>query len=206
MRKERFVIRLNAAPGVEWNPIDSEFKTSLKRSYNFSDKEMREDFAARLKALRESAGLTQKQLADRAGIHEGLITRYETAGAFPRDTTMQKLATALNVPLEAFHPEAIKLLDFSLLTQHGIDIKREKRGITLCIPGCPDITVEDLTEIAELFDRCEEYTEKAFQKVKEKYFVNLFIRLACIEYNTVKKPVDSTPPPDETPPGSDNKE
>ncbi len=174
--KERIVMRLNAAPGVKPEPMGSEEINALKRSYRAYSEQNKKDFAARLKTLRESAKMTQKQLADKAGLHEGLITRYETAGAIPRDSTLQKLAAALNVPVKAFDPDAIKLLDFTVFGNYGVKINFTNSGVTFSVPGYPDITVENLKELVALYDLCNEQTEKAFQKVKEDYFVNLFIR------------------------------
>ena len=195
MVRERVVMRLKAAPGVTPQPITSEEINKLKRSYRANNEQNKKDFAVRLKTLRESAGLTQKQLADKAGLHEGLITRYETAGALPRDTTIRKLAAALNVPLEAFDPDAIKLLDFTVFSSYGVNIKTANNGVTFSVPGYHDITIENLAELMALYDLCHEETEKAFQKVKDDYFVNLFIReLFC------------NPPADKMPHGNDKTE
>lgn len=49
----------------------------------------------RLKLKRVEKGLTQKELADMAGIGQGFISDYETGRYFPRKTTLDKLAEAL---------------------------------------------------------------------------------------------------------------
>ena len=64
--------------------------------------QQRELFAERLKTLRNNAGLTQAQLAEKSGIHPALITRYETAGAMPRQKAIEKLAAALDVAPDVF--------------------------------------------------------------------------------------------------------
>lgn len=54
----------------------------------------------RLKALRAKRGLTQKALAERAGISHGYLARLETARQDPSLTVLEKLAKALGVKLE----------------------------------------------------------------------------------------------------------
>ena len=51
----------------------------------------------RLKALREQKGLTQEQLAQRAGISRGYLARLETARQDPRLSILERLAEALKV-------------------------------------------------------------------------------------------------------------
>jgi transcriptional regulator with XRE-family HTH domain len=51
----------------------------------------------RLKALRAKRGLTQKALAERAGISHGYLARLETARHDPSLTILEKLAKALHV-------------------------------------------------------------------------------------------------------------
>lgn len=187
--RDRVVMRLKAAPGITPQPMSNKDKATLLRSYRVNNEQKRKEFANRLKALRESAKMTQKQLADKAGLHEGLITRYETAGAMPRDSTLAKIAAALNVPLEAFDPDAIKLLDFTVFGNYGITVTPTKNGIVFSVPGYQNVTI-DLKVLVTLYDSCTEETEKAFQKVKEDFFVNLFIRELFYD----EMPIDRTRP------------
>ena len=62
-------------------------------------------FADRLKAIRESRGLTQDALADRVGTSKQVISRYENGGRVPKITMAQKLADALNVSLKELSGE-----------------------------------------------------------------------------------------------------
>ena len=64
-------------------------------------KREREIFAIRLRSVRKDVGLTQREVAEKAGIHITLVTRYETARSLPRRKHIEKLASALNVPAEA---------------------------------------------------------------------------------------------------------
>jgi transcriptional regulator with XRE-family HTH domain len=59
-------------------------------------------FAVKLKALRETAGITQEQLALRAGLHLGAIFKLEQGRREPTWATVQTLARALGVNCLAF--------------------------------------------------------------------------------------------------------
>jgi transcriptional regulator with XRE-family HTH domain len=65
-------------------------------------KEKETGFATRLRALRERAGLTQAQLAERAGMHLHGITKLEQGDREPAWATVMALADALGVTCEAF--------------------------------------------------------------------------------------------------------
>src|SRR5262245_16113950 len=53
----------------------------------------------RLKALRESQGVTQEQLAEASGVHRVTIARLESGDKLPRFSTLEALASALHVTL-----------------------------------------------------------------------------------------------------------
>ena len=59
-------------------------------------------FAARLKCLRESAGITQQELAGRAGMHKLGVAKLEQGLREPTWATVQALAKALGVTVLAF--------------------------------------------------------------------------------------------------------
>jgi transcriptional regulator with XRE-family HTH domain len=56
-----------------------------------------EKIGMRIKALREKRGLSQEELASRAGISRGYLARLETGRHEPTLTMLGKLATALKV-------------------------------------------------------------------------------------------------------------
>ena len=63
-------------------------------------------FADRLAYLRAERLLTQQQLAEAAGVATATIQRSEAGGYIPHGMTLQKIATALGVPLrELITPE-----------------------------------------------------------------------------------------------------
>lgn len=59
-------------------------------------------FADRLKELREAAGLTQKQLADKAEVGLRAVTYYESGDRIPGWDVVLALAKALGVDCTAF--------------------------------------------------------------------------------------------------------
>ncbi len=61
--------------------------------------------AARIQAIRKSKGLSQEALAEEAGVSLRTIQRVEQGDTVPRGYTLQALAAALGVPLEALREE-----------------------------------------------------------------------------------------------------
>jgi transcriptional regulator with XRE-family HTH domain len=59
-------------------------------------------FAEKLKELRQAAGLTQAELAERSGRGLGAIRDYEQGNREPLLSTAFKLAAALDVSVEVF--------------------------------------------------------------------------------------------------------
>lgn len=57
-------------------------------------------FQDRLRKARESANLTQEELAEALGIIRGSIQRWESGTRYPRPKMIEDLAKATNVPLE----------------------------------------------------------------------------------------------------------
>ena len=55
------------------------------------------NFPKRLKKIRKSKGWTQKQLAEKSGISNFLISRYEKGVHFPNIVTLEWLCKALEV-------------------------------------------------------------------------------------------------------------
>jgi ribosome-binding protein aMBF1 (putative translation factor) len=54
------------------------------------------DIAMQVVALREGAGLTQTELAERTGIDQGDISRIERGATSPTTRTLQRIAEALD--------------------------------------------------------------------------------------------------------------
>lgn len=65
-------------------------------------------FAARLKALREAAGLSQAALAEKAGMNRFGVAKLEQGQREPSWATVQALAAALGVDCTAFAAPGVK--------------------------------------------------------------------------------------------------
>lgn len=63
--------------------------------------EPRTRFGQNMRTTRLSQGLSQEQLAGRAGLHSTEISRLERGVRDPRLSTIVRIAQALNVPLAA---------------------------------------------------------------------------------------------------------
>lgn len=105
----------------------------------------KEDFAARLKKLREIAGYTQSQLADKLGISRGSISFYENGSRTPDIEILDKVCDFFGVPT-----------DYMLGYINTVDKQNEDIGLRL---GLSDeaiskienahFDIEDLNKIIE---------------------------------------------------------
>jgi transcriptional regulator with XRE-family HTH domain len=68
-----------------------------KRKTKIEHEEVVERFARRLKELRPERGMTQADLAEKAGVTTTYVSKLENAGAAPGIDLVQKLAEALGV-------------------------------------------------------------------------------------------------------------
>lgn len=71
-------------------------KKAVKRAV----KTKKPDFGARLAEARRGAGLTQSELADKAGVHISHVQRIEAGTSQPTVDVLKRLAEALNVSLD----------------------------------------------------------------------------------------------------------
>lgn len=62
---------------------------------------MLERLGEQIQTLRNRRGLTQEQLAKKAGLSRAYLARLETGRHDPSATTLAKLATALRVPISS---------------------------------------------------------------------------------------------------------
>jgi len=58
-------------------------------------------FAQKLIAFRRERGFTQVSLAEKVGVHQSQITRYETGAALPTFEVLRGIAVALSVSADA---------------------------------------------------------------------------------------------------------
>ena len=66
---------------------------------------MKIDVGANIKSLRNEQGLSQRKLEQMAGLQQATICKYEAGRAVPRNTTLDKIAEALNVDVSALYEE-----------------------------------------------------------------------------------------------------
>ncbi|NIV31087.1 MAG: helix-turn-helix domain-containing protein [Anaerolineae bacterium] len=71
----------------------------FSRSEQRKDELSRRALGARLRRLRERAGLTQNELADKAKVGRATISRIENGKMYAHTVTLRRLAKALNINL-----------------------------------------------------------------------------------------------------------
>ena len=81
---------------------------SSKRKVKIEHDEVVERFARRLRELRVERGMTQADLAQRAGVTATYVSKLESAGAAPGIDLVDKLAIALGVNLLDLFPQIAK--------------------------------------------------------------------------------------------------
>jgi transcriptional regulator with XRE-family HTH domain len=89
-------------------------------------------FADKLRALRESAGITQYQLAKRAGLTKQALSRLELGERQPFWATVQALAKALGVSCDAFaeseEPSVSELPDSPVVNPAPTAVEGEEKS------------------------------------------------------------------------------
>lgn len=90
---------------------------------------MIEDTGKRIKALRTSKKISMSALARQIGISKSLISQVERGEVLPSLTTLDKLATALNVPISKLFNIEVDMSD-----EENILVRESKRKI-VTIPG-----------------------------------------------------------------------
>lgn len=69
----------------------------MARNFLMPNRDTVPGLAAKLKAARESAGLTQQEAAERSGVHAVSIARFETEVRCPSLLSLYKIADAYGV-------------------------------------------------------------------------------------------------------------
>lgn len=103
------------------------------------------DFGEQIRALRQGAGLTQQQLADKLGVTKSTVSYYEQAVRFPSTDVIISLA-------EVFHVTTDQLL--------GLEPKSQ----TLDVTDLPEEDIEFLQNAVELLRRKNNEREAARRK------------------------------------------
>jgi transcriptional regulator with XRE-family HTH domain len=129
------------------------------------------NFGQIIKILREEKGITQQEMANRMGLKQQSVAKYEKMENPPKLTTMQKIATGLDISIEdlydAFHYENASStvpLDYKILSYTGKntfeEIKKRKQSmINIEVPP------EDAHEITHLIDTFQSLNYEGQQRV-----------------------------------------
>lgn len=64
----------------------------------------------KIKRIRLEQGLTQKELAQKCHMYESQIRKYETGKANPKKETLEKIASALSVPVTTLYSDSSILI------------------------------------------------------------------------------------------------
>lgn len=81
---------------TSWREVRDSFLADPQVQQAYTDLAPRFAVVRQLIALREQRGLSQRDLADRAGMKQPQLARLETGQVEPRLDTLQRLAAALN--------------------------------------------------------------------------------------------------------------
>ena len=79
--------------------------------------------AERIKATRKKAGLTQKALGEALGVTQATIQQLESGKRNPKFNTLQRIADALNVPIEELINKKPRAVTFSAESNANVDIE-----------------------------------------------------------------------------------
>lgn len=101
--------------------VQEQFERNPEFAAEYAKAQMETRFAVALAMLREERGLTQQEVADKAGLKQPMLARYEN-GQIPTVSTLQRLAAALNARV-LLSPDAIT---FEPLTNRRSTTRRTK--------------------------------------------------------------------------------
>jgi transcriptional regulator with XRE-family HTH domain len=90
-----------------------------RRKTKIARPEVIRQFAERLREVRRSVGLTQRELAEAAHLSEGYVARLEAGDTSPGLDLLARLAAALNVPLTDLLPAATPAAPLDALRQQA---------------------------------------------------------------------------------------
>jgi transcriptional regulator with XRE-family HTH domain len=79
-----------------------------------------------IRSLRMAAGISASALAAHSGISRSMLSRVERGAASPSIEAMERIATALDVPISRFFVDQVKRTDCSFVPAHsGLVVERE---------------------------------------------------------------------------------
>ena len=90
------------------------------------------DFGNRLKELRQRAGMTQKQLAEKLGVTSSVVSYYELSERNPAPDVVVKLASIFHVTADyllGIEHDNRKTIDVSDLSEEDIDLLQHTASV-----------------------------------------------------------------------------
>lgn len=116
----------------------------------------------KIRKHRLAQNLTQKELGQKCNMYESQIRKYETGKANPKRETLQKIAIALNIPLESLYSDLeianlkiTRYFDSLLDTNKNILQKKEKLEDAFFLLN--DLGQDKAIEQVELLAKIPEY-------------------------------------------------
>lgn len=118
----------------------------------------------RIKALRDSLDLRQKDLADKAGITEATLSRYENNLREPKGEIVSKLAKALNVSTDYL----LGSTDNPNAKIYTGDLNGDKVEIEVNKDYPHELTPDEVKELIDNLNEVGFDVDKLIEKVKNK--------------------------------------
>lgn len=81
----------------------------------------KQDMGSRIKQARLDAKMTQKQLAEKCGMADSAIRKYESGRIVPKIETVAKIAKALDVPTTVFYPDNDPAVDIIIREGNALE-------------------------------------------------------------------------------------
>lgn len=125
----------------------------------------------KIRTLRKELGLSQKQLAEKSGIIETTIRKYESGAQNPKLNNLQRLATALDIPLnDLLFPDGIDR-EFEMicdtLSAAGYKIEQGIMADRYCVAPAEDPEAGVEIEYSQLVELCRAIIADAERKKNE---------------------------------------
>ena len=101
-----------------------------------------------IRKYRTEKGLTQKKLGELCGIADSAIRRYEAGNANPKIETLQKIADALDIPVN-------RLRAGKIITGDELKEKLSEYGLTHLVPDTEEerIVLENCKKLNLIFEK-----------------------------------------------------
>lgn len=97
----------NIGAGADEQKRQAELRSALRRAVKRINSENL-DFGTSLVLLRETAALSQVELAERIGVTRSAVARWETKRAFPRDSMINNLESSFEIQAGTLRSAAIR--------------------------------------------------------------------------------------------------